>query len=58
MFDKQFLQILAVRLSGGLSLDWKEPEPRGRPMPEEEIINRASEAADLDHSFARRFLRL
>jgi hypothetical protein len=38
MFDKQFLQILAVRLSGGMSLDWKEPEPRYRPMPEEEIL--------------------
>lgn len=38
MFDKQFLQILAVRLSGGLSLDWREPESRHRPMREEEIL--------------------
>ena len=41
MFDKQFLQILAVRLSGGLSLDWKEAEPRDRPMLEEDIMRSA-----------------
>ncbi len=35
MFDKQFFQILAVRLSGGLSLDWNEPETRHQPMREE-----------------------
>ena len=60
MFDKQFLQILAVRLSGGMSLDWKEPEPRGRPVPEEDVTGcwRASEAADLDRPFARRPLGL
>ena len=46
MFDKQFFQILAVRLSGGLSLDWREPEPRNRAMPEEEIVRRWPSEAD------------
>jgi len=45
MFDKQFLQILAVRLSGGLSLGWKEPEPRDRPMSEEDIMRFAEQTS-------------
>jgi hypothetical protein len=51
MFDKQFLQILAVRLSGGMSLDWKEPEPRHRPTPKEQTARRrATEAEKLGDS--------
>jgi hypothetical protein len=46
MFDKQFLQILAVRLSGGLSLDWEKPEPHHRWMPEEEIVRCPPNEAD------------
>jgi hypothetical protein len=48
MFDKQFLQILAIRLSGGMSLDWNESKVRDQPVREPETVRcGASEAEKL-----------